>query len=177
MSPQSCGRSEKGTRQCSSPRSNAPTARCKRIKTQEDQVLQDGQEPNLGSAKTDRVRFKWGFGEGLLKDKFAFSRLVKVPYLRGENCLQKNHFYKQKGPCLKPPLNWTGSVFPLLRIGTGNWCELQTRPPGTEVKSADLAQRALERAQKVFVDIGAEGWLHWRSMGLHGRKPCLTRRK
>ena len=24
------------------------------------------------SVKTDPVRFKWGFGEGLLKDKFAF---------------------------------------------------------------------------------------------------------
>ena len=30
---------------------------------------------------------------------------------------------------------------------------LQTRPPGTEVKSADLAQSALERAQKVFAEI------------------------
>ena len=26
----------------------------------------------VGSAKTDPVRFKWGFGEGLLKDRFAF---------------------------------------------------------------------------------------------------------
>ena len=28
--------------------------------------------------------------------------------------MQSAHFYKQKGPCLKTPLNWTGSVFPLL---------------------------------------------------------------
>ena len=27
--------------------------------------------PFAGSAKTDLVRFEWGFGEGLLKDKFA----------------------------------------------------------------------------------------------------------
>ena len=50
--------------------------------------------------------------------------------------------------------------------------DLQTRPPGTEVKSADLAQSALERAQKVFAEIGTKGSLHWRNMGLHGRKPC-----
>ena len=58
---------------------------------------------------------KWGFGEGHLKGKFApFSRLIKILYLREENCLQTAHFYKQKGPCLKRPLNSTGSAFPLL---------------------------------------------------------------
>ena len=72
--------------------------------------------PSLGSAKTDPVQFKWGFGEVLLKDKFAFKSLIKVLYLRGENCLRNTHFYKQKGPCLKAPLNWTGSVFPLLNL-------------------------------------------------------------
>ena len=55
----------------------------------------------FGSAKTDPVRFKWGFGEVLLKDKFAFKSLFKVLCPRRENCLQNAHFYKQKGPCLK----------------------------------------------------------------------------
>ena len=41
----------------------------------------------IGSAKIDPVRFKWGFGEVLLKDKFAFKSLFRVLYLRGENCL------------------------------------------------------------------------------------------
>ena len=50
-----------------------------------------------------------------MKDKFAFSGLVKIIYLRGENCLQDAHFYKQKWSCLKTPLNWTRSLFPLLR--------------------------------------------------------------
>ena len=36
---------------------------------------------------------------------------------------------------------------------------LQTRPPGTEVKSADVAQSALERAQKVFGEVGTKGLL------------------
>ena len=31
----------------------------------------------LGSAKTDLVRFKWGFGEGPLKDKFAIFEAYK----------------------------------------------------------------------------------------------------
>ena len=51
-----------------------------------------------GTAKTDLVLFKWGFGEGLLTN-LPFSRLIKVLPLRGENCLQNVHFYKQKGPC------------------------------------------------------------------------------
>ena len=53
----------------------------------------------IGSAKTDPVRFKWGFGEGRLKTNLPLSRLIKILYLRGENCLQNTHFYKQKGPC------------------------------------------------------------------------------
>ena len=32
-----------------------------------------------GSAKTDPVRFKWAFGEGLLKDKFIFFEASKNP--------------------------------------------------------------------------------------------------
>ena len=76
----------------------------------------DNVRAHVGSAKTDLVWFKWGFGEGLLKDISAFSRLLKILYLRGENCLQNAHFYKQKGPCLKRPSNWTGSVFPLLSM-------------------------------------------------------------
>ena len=63
----------------------------------------DKNKKNIESAKTDPVRFKWGFGKGLLKDKFAFLRLIKVLYLGGENCLQNAHFYKQKGPCFKTP--------------------------------------------------------------------------
>ena len=53
--------------------------------------------------KADLVRFKWGLGEVLLKDKFAFKSLFKVLYLRRENCLQDAHFYKQQVPCLKNP--------------------------------------------------------------------------
>ena len=33
----------------------------------------------VGSAKADPVRLKWGFGEGLLKDKFAFFEASKNP--------------------------------------------------------------------------------------------------
>ena len=34
------------------------------------------------------------------------SRLIKITCIRGENCLQNAHFYKQTGPCLKRPSNW-----------------------------------------------------------------------
>ena len=46
------------------------------------------------SAKTDLVRFKRSFEEGLLKDKFLLLSFeaLKVLYLRGENSLQKDHF-------------------------------------------------------------------------------------
>ena len=40
--------------------------------------LKSGTE-TIGSAKTDPVRFKLGFGEGLLKDKFALFEAYKSP--------------------------------------------------------------------------------------------------
>ena len=52
------------------------------------------------------------------KKNLPFSRLQEILYLRGETCLQNVHFYKQKGPCLRRPLNWTGSVSPLLKRPT-----------------------------------------------------------
>ena len=51
---------------------------------------------------------------------------------------------------------------------------LQTRPPGTEVKSADVAQSALERAQRVFGEVGTKGSLHWRNMGCTGADVVRT---
>ena len=69
----------------------------------------------LGSAKTDPSGLNGVFGEGVLKDKLAFfEAFLKILYLIGANCLQNAHFYKQKGPCLKRPFDWTGSVSPLL---------------------------------------------------------------
>ena len=43
------------------------------------------------------------------------------------------------------------------------------RPPGTEVKSADLAQSALERAQKVFAEIGNKRLV---ALAQHGVAPA-----
>ena len=62
-----------------------------------DQVVLVG-KTQVGSAKTDPVLFKWGFGEGLLKGKFAFQKAYKSPIPKRKNCLQNAHFYKQKGP-------------------------------------------------------------------------------
>ena len=45
----------------------------------------------FGSAKTDPVRFKWGFGEGLLKDTFAF-KAYKSPIPKRRKLLAKNPF-------------------------------------------------------------------------------------
>ena len=70
----------------------------------------------VGSAKIDLVRFESVSERDFWKTNLPFSRLLKIKilYLRRENCLQNAHFYTQKGDCLKPPLNWAGSVFPLL---------------------------------------------------------------
>ena len=70
--------------------------------------------PFFECAKTDPVRFKWGFGEGLLKDKFAFFEASKKPIPKRRNLLAKNPFLKAKKAYSKRLLNWTGSVFPLL---------------------------------------------------------------
>ena len=58
-----------------------------------------------------------GFGRGTFERQIClFSGLIKVRYLRGDNCLQNANLCKQKGSCSKTPLNWTGSVFPLLSV-------------------------------------------------------------
>ena len=46
----------------------------------------------VGNAKTDPVRFKWGFGEGLLKDKFASFEAYKSPIPKRRKLLAKRPF-------------------------------------------------------------------------------------
>ena len=46
----------------------------------------------IGGAKTDPVWFKWGFGEGLLKDKFAFFEAYKSPIPERRKLLAKRPF-------------------------------------------------------------------------------------
>ena len=56
-------------------------------------------EINITSAKTDPVRFKWGFGEGLLKDKFGFFKAYKSPTPERRKLLAKRPmFTSKKGP-------------------------------------------------------------------------------
>ena len=47
----------------------------------------------FGSAKTDPVRFKWGFGAGLLKDEFAFFEAYKSPIPKRRKLLAKRPFF------------------------------------------------------------------------------------
>ena len=46
----------------------------------------------VGSAKTDPVRFKWGSGEGLLKDEFAFLEACTSPIPKRRTLLAKRPF-------------------------------------------------------------------------------------
>ena len=60
----------------------------------------------VGCAKTDPVRFKWGFGEGPLKDKFAFFEAYKNPIPM-----------RRKTACKTPIfISKTGPVFALLNV-------------------------------------------------------------
>ena len=94
------------------------------------------------------VRCKWGFGEGLLKDKFAFFEAYKNPIpKRRKNCLQNAQFYRQKGPCLKRPLNWTRSIFPLLSFGEENSLSL-TEFTANSVSSAKNSVSSLWHTNK-----------------------------
>ena len=74
------------------------------------------EEQMLGVQKLTRSGLNGVSGRDFWKTNLPFSRLIKILHLRGEKCLQNAHFGKQKGPCLKTPLNWTGSVFPLLKM-------------------------------------------------------------
>ena len=70
----------------------------------------------LGVQKLTRSGLNGVSERDFWKTNLPFSRLIKALHLRGENWLQNAHFYKQKGPVKKNPLNWTGSVFPLLTM-------------------------------------------------------------
>ena len=59
--------------------------------------------PSFGSAKTDPVRFKWGFGEGRLKDKFAFFEAYQNPIPKGRKLLARRPFFKAKRALLENP--------------------------------------------------------------------------
>ena len=67
---------------------------------------EDSRETKIGSAKTDPVQFKWGFGEVLVKDKFAFKRLIKALYLSlgpKRELLAKCPFLQAKRALFKNP--------------------------------------------------------------------------
>ena len=68
----------------------------------------------FGSAKTDPVRFEWGFGEGRLKDKVAFFEAYKIKKNLEKPACKTPMFISKMGPVKKKSFNWTGSVFPLL---------------------------------------------------------------
>ena len=67
----------------------------------------------LGSAKTDPVRFKRNFEEGLLKDNLSFLRLIEVLFLRGEKQLAKRPFLQAKPALLKMVFKLDRVSFPL----------------------------------------------------------------
>ena len=50
------------------------------------------QSRSIGNAKTDPVRLKWGFGEGLLKDQFGFLEAYKSPTPKRRRLLAKRPF-------------------------------------------------------------------------------------
>ena len=60
-------------------------------------------ETFLGVQKLIRSSLNGVSERDIWKINLPFSRLLKILYLRGENCLQNAHSYKQKGPCLKTP--------------------------------------------------------------------------
>ena len=59
-------------------------------------LLCGGHYAIFGSAKTDPVQFKWGFGEGLLKDKFALIEAYKSPISKRRKLLAKRPFFISK---------------------------------------------------------------------------------
>ena len=77
---------------CHSIAAQLPSPRGQFWKKNKKLSLSCGGETILGSAKTDPVRF------------IAFFEASKNPIPKRR---------KQEGPCLKRPLSWTGSVFPL----------------------------------------------------------------
>ena len=57
----------------------------------------------LGVQKLTRSGLNGVSERDVWKTYLSFSRLIKILYPTGENCVQNAHFYKQKGPCLQNP--------------------------------------------------------------------------
>ena len=76
----------------------------------------------IGSAKTDPVRFKWGFGEVLLKDKFPFFEASKNPIPRRRNLLAKRPFLLAKMALFERPFKLDRVSFLFLSLTLINTC-------------------------------------------------------
>ena len=77
----------------------------------------------LGSAETDPVR-SMGFRRGTFERQIRLFEAYKI-YTQEEKTACKTPPIFISRPCLKPRLNWTGSVFPLL-----NHCMRRVALPG-----------------------------------------------
>ena len=63
-------------------------------------------EQVLGVQELTRSRCKWGFGEGLLKDKFAFFETYKNPTPKRRKLLAKRPFLKLDRVSFSTPESW-----------------------------------------------------------------------
>ena len=64
-------------------------ARNSQLENDSNAVKTSVRGPGRSADETDPVRFKWGFGEGLLKDKFAFFEAYKNPIPKRRKLLAK----------------------------------------------------------------------------------------
>ena len=65
---------------------------CKSSDSKSDSQGFDMKFAQSRSAKTDPIRFEWGFGEGLLKDEYAFFEACRSPIPQRRKLLAKHPF-------------------------------------------------------------------------------------
>ena len=79
----------------------------------------------LGVPKLTRSGLKWGFGEGLLKAKFAFFEARKSPIPKKRKLyLQNANLYNQKGALFKNPFKLDRVSFSTPDHVPGNYTHL-----------------------------------------------------
>ena len=123
----------------------------------------------LGAQKLTRSGVNGVSERDFWKTNLSFSRLIQVLYLRGKNCLENARSYNKKGPCWKTPLNWTGSVFPLLRTFPAEKC-ISCRKMGFPAEKCSFLQ-------KIYVFLPRHAYFPAEKCGFggaHRKKPQET---
>ena len=111
-------------------------------------------------------RNKWGFGEGLLKDKFAFFEAYKNPIPKRRKLLAKCPFFEGKRALFKTPFKLDRASFSAAEFAF--FIEIQFRPEVQEGVAPCECSSTL-----IAVELGGSPSFGWNLRRLGSVSACL----